>query len=71
MAKYQETTVRIAFTSNSIGKKQRRRAEDSEYIKAHPEIPVDVLYVKTPLVTIADLQNDGYALGSKTHFKGD
>jgi sirohydrochlorin cobaltochelatase len=59
-AKYPETTVRIAFTSNIIRKKWQHRAEDAEYIKAHPEIPTDVLHVKTPLATIADLQNDGY-----------
>lgn len=58
--KYPDTTVRIAFTSNIIRKKWQHRAEDSEYIKAHPEIPADVLHVKTPLATIADLQNDGY-----------
>jgi sirohydrochlorin cobaltochelatase len=59
-AKYPDTTVRFAFTSNIIRKRWQHRAEDSEYIKSHPEIPVDVLHVKTPLATIADLQNDGY-----------
>ena len=58
--KYPETPVRIAFTSNIIRKKWQHRAEDPEYIKAHPEIPADILHVKTPLATIADLQNDGY-----------
>jgi len=52
--------VRIAFTSNIIRKKWQHRAEDPAYIKAHPEIPSDVLHVKTPLATIADLQNEGY-----------
>lgn len=60
ITKYPETTVRIAFTSNIIRKKWQHRAEDAEYIKAHPEIPADILHVKTPLATIADLQNDGY-----------
>lgn len=59
-AKYPDTTVRIAFTSNIIRKKWQHRAEDPDYIKAHPEIPADVLHVKTPLATIADLQNDGH-----------
>ncbi len=54
------TPVRIAFTSNIIRKKWQHRAEDPAYSKAHPEIPVDVLHVKTPLATIADLQNEGY-----------
>ena len=54
------TTVRMAFTSNIIRKKWQHRAEDPEYIKAHPDIPEDVLHVKTPLATIADLQNEGY-----------
>ncbi|MFH1913267.1 MAG: sirohydrochlorin cobaltochelatase [Pseudomonadota bacterium] len=60
IAKYPETTVRIAFTSNIIRKKWQHRAEDAEYIKAHPEIPAEILHVKTPVATIADLQNDGY-----------
>ncbi len=58
--KYPNTPVRIAFTSNIIRKKWQHRAEDPAYIKAHPEIPSDVLHVKTPLATIADLQNEGY-----------
>ena len=58
--RFPNTKVRMAFTSNIIRKKWQHRAEDSEYIKAHPEIPDDILHVKTPLATIADLQNDGY-----------
>ena len=58
--RFPNTKVRIAFTSNIIRKKWQHRAEDSEYIKDHPEIPDDILHVKTPLATIADLQNDGY-----------
>jgi sirohydrochlorin cobaltochelatase len=58
--KFPKTEVRIAFTSNIIRKKWQHRAEDPEYSKAHPEVPDDVLHVKTPLATIADLQNEGY-----------
>lgn len=58
--KYPDTTVRLAFTSNIIRKKWQRRAEDPDYLKEHPEIPEDILHVKTPLATIADLQNDGF-----------
>jgi sirohydrochlorin cobaltochelatase len=58
--KFPGTEVRIAFTSNIIRKKWQRRAKDPEYIKDHPEIPEDILHVKTPLATIADLQNAGY-----------
>ncbi len=58
--KFPNTEVRIAFTSNIIRKKWQHRAENPGYIKAHPEIPKDILLVKTPLATIADLQNDGY-----------
>lgn len=60
MEKYPHTPVRIAFTSNIIRKKWQLRAEDPEYIKAHPEIIPEVLHVKTPLATIADLQNEGF-----------
>lgn len=58
--KFPRTEIRIAFTSNIIRKKWQRRAQDPEYTKAHPEIPEDILHVKTPLATIADLQNVGY-----------
>lgn len=60
MDKYPHTPVRIAFTSNIIRKKWQHRAEDPAYVKAHPETPPDVLHVKTPLATIADLQNEGF-----------
>jgi sirohydrochlorin cobaltochelatase len=60
MAKYPDTPVRIAFTSNIIRRKWQHRADDPAYAGAHPEIPADVLHVKTPLATIADLQNEGY-----------
>lgn len=60
MEKYPHTPVRIAFTSNIIRKRWQKRSEDLEYIKSHPEIIPEVLHVKTPLATIADLQNEGY-----------
>jgi sirohydrochlorin cobaltochelatase len=37
--RFPETPVRIAFTSNIIRKKWRKRAADPDYVKAHPEIP--------------------------------
>jgi sirohydrochlorin cobaltochelatase len=52
--------VRLAFTSNIIRKIWQKRQDDGAWIKANPSIPKEVLYVKTPLATIADLQNDGY-----------
>lgn len=58
--KFPNTTVRIAFTSNIIRKVWQQRAEDPEYLKNNPNIPEDILHVKTPLATIADLQNDGF-----------
>lgn len=60
MEKYPETPVKIAFTSNIIRKKWQERAEDPAYSTSHPEIPQEVLHVKTVLATIADLQNIGY-----------
>lgn len=58
--KFPNTVVKVAFTSNIIRKKWQHRAEDPAYKKANPEIPDDILHVKTPLATIADLQNGGY-----------
>ncbi len=52
--------VRLAFTSNIIRKIWQERQGDKAWQKANPDVPEEVLYVKTPLATIADLQNDGY-----------
>lgn len=60
MGLYPHTPIRIAFTSNIIRKKWQKRAQDPDYLKAHPEIIPEILHVKTPLATIADLQNEGF-----------
>ncbi|HEB69798.1 MAG TPA: sirohydrochlorin cobaltochelatase [Desulfobulbus sp.] len=57
---YPDTPVRFAFTSNIIRKIWQKRAADPAYIKAHPEVPPEILHVKGPLATIADFQDDGY-----------
>ena len=55
-----DVPVRLAFTSNIIRKIWQERQGDAAWKKAHADIPEEVLYVKHPLATIADLQNDGY-----------
>ncbi len=61
MAKaYPDTPVRFAFTSNIIRRIWQKRAKDPAYIKAHPEIPAEILNVQGPLATIANFQDDGY-----------
>ncbi|HKI82334.1 MAG TPA: sirohydrochlorin cobaltochelatase, partial [Pseudodesulfovibrio sp.] len=55
-----DVPVRLAFTSNIIRKIWQKRQDDTAWQKAHADIPGEVLYVKHPLATIADLQNDGY-----------
>ncbi|ORJ62129.1 sirohydrochlorin cobaltochelatase [Geothermobacter hydrogeniphilus] len=57
---YPETPVRFAFTSNIIRKIWQKRAADPAYIKAHPNIPPEILHVQGPLATIANFQDDGY-----------
>lgn len=52
--------VRLAFTSNIIRDIWQERQEDPAWQKDNSGIPKTVLYVKTPLATIADLQNEGY-----------
>ncbi|MFH1913408.1 MAG: sirohydrochlorin cobaltochelatase [Pseudomonadota bacterium] len=52
--------VRLAFTSTTIRTIWRKRHDDAAWRKANPHIPAGVLSVKTPLATIADLQNEGY-----------
>ena len=58
--KYPKTPVKIAFTSNIIRKIWDKRSKDPKYIKAHPEIPKEILEVQTPLATVANLQDNGY-----------
>jgi len=57
---YPETRVRLAFTSNIIRKIWQKRAADPEYIRKHPEIPLEILHVQGPLAAIANLQDSGY-----------
>lgn len=59
-ARFPFTPVRVAFTSNIIRRKWQKRAADPAYRKAHPDIPADILGVRTVLATVADLQDQGY-----------
>lgn len=52
--------VKLAFTSSIIRKKWQKRKKDAAWLKANPSISEEILSVKTPLATIAELQNDGY-----------
>jgi sirohydrochlorin cobaltochelatase len=54
------TEVRIAFTSNMIRKIWQKRQHDMAFKKENPSIPNDIFFVKGPLATIADLQDDGF-----------
>ncbi len=56
---FPNTPIKLAFTSNMIRKIWQKRATDSAYLQAHPEIPRDVLNVKGVLASIADLQDRG------------
>ena len=57
---YPSTPVRIAFTSNIIRKVWQKRAADPAYVKAHPEVPYEILHAQGPLATIANFQDEGY-----------
>ncbi len=57
---YPNAKVELAFTSNIIRKIWQRRALDTQYKKENPTVPANIYNVKTPLATIANLQNDGY-----------
>jgi sirohydrochlorin cobaltochelatase len=58
--KFPETEVRIAFTSNMIRKIWHKRQHDETFKKENPAIPPDIFFVKGPLATIVDLQDDGF-----------
>lgn len=57
---FPDIPVRLAFTSNIVRKIWQQRAADPQWTKSNPDVPEDVLHVKHPLATIADLQNSGY-----------
>ncbi|MDD3313369.1 sirohydrochlorin cobaltochelatase [Pseudodesulfovibrio sp.] len=52
--------VRLAFTSAIIRQIWRERQDDKAWQQDNPGVPADILFVKSPLATIADLQNEGY-----------
>lgn len=53
--------VRLAFTSNIIRRIWQGRRSDPAYGPQHPEVPAEILNIKGPLATIADLQDEGHA----------
>jgi len=59
-ARYPQTLVKMAFTSNIIRQKWHSRLRDTAYREAHPEVPEYFYQIKNLLGTLADLQNDGY-----------
>ncbi len=61
--------VRLAFTSNIVRRIWRGRRHDQQFLAANPEVPAEVLMVKGPLATIADLQDEGhgYIIVQPTH----
>ena len=54
------TKVKVAFTSNIIRKIWHKRQNDKKFLSEHKNIPKKILYVKGPLATIADMQDEGY-----------
>ncbi|MBU2537172.1 MAG: sirohydrochlorin cobaltochelatase [Proteobacteria bacterium] len=52
--------VRLAFTSNIIRRIWQERRKDPAYATQHPDVPGEIINVKGPLATIADLQDEGY-----------
>lgn len=52
--------VRLAFTSGTIRSIWHERRDDDAWLEKNPGVPAEVLSVKTPLATIADLQNEGF-----------
>lgn len=59
-AAYPSVPVRLAFTSNQVRRIWRSRAVNPAYLRAHPEIPQEILAIQGTLATIANLQDEGY-----------
>lgn len=60
-SQFPKTEVRIAFTSSIIRKIWHKRQYDKQYTRQHPAIPKGILFIKSPLATIADLQDEGFS----------
>jgi sirohydrochlorin cobaltochelatase len=52
--------VKLAFTSNIIRNIWHKRQHDKQFLADNKSIPSEILFVKGPLATIADLQDEGY-----------
>lgn len=57
---FPDVKVKLAFTSGIIRKIWNERRDDKKFIKKNKDIPEEILHIKNPLSTIADLQNEGY-----------
>ena len=57
---FPKVKVKPAFTSNIIRKIWHNRQNDKAFLKKHKDIPKHILFIKGPLATIADLQDQGY-----------
>ncbi len=57
---FPDTKVKMAFTSNIIRRIWHKRQNNKQFLAENPDIPKDILFVKGPLATIANLQDEGY-----------
>ncbi len=57
---FPDVEVKLAFTSNIIRKIWHERQNDKKFLAENKDIPREILYIKGPLATIADLQDEGY-----------
>lgn len=66
--------LKLAFTSYIIRNIWHERQNDKKFLKENKDIPREILYVKGPLATTADLQDEGYTtiIVQPTHiFEGE
>ncbi len=59
-AAHPDALVKLAFTSSIIRDIWKERRDEEQWREAHPEVPADVLYVQSPLATLAALSDAGY-----------
>lgn len=59
-AAFPSVPVHLSFTSRIIRRVWRKRRTDGEWRKQNPSVPDEIIEIKSPLATIADLQDQGY-----------
>ena len=52
--------VRLSFSSRFMQRLWRRRRQDPDWTREHPDVPPEILGVRSPLTALAELREEGF-----------